>query len=141
MVDLFDLFNRKLEEFAQDLVYIFPTVTDFRVFLDTCKWSILIDTAAPQALFEHLVVGPFGEKILHRDESFFLDQSYEGYNDYIAHYGHDLNLITKLKKIWLTLDEENKTMIWKYMQVLLVLSQKCKGKSLDELDKNIFVKK
>jgi len=138
-IDLFDLFNRKIIEFAKDLIYIFPSMNDFKIFLDSCVWSAAIDKAAPQALFEHLVVKPFGEKILHRDESFFLYESYNDYNEYMQHYGHDLNLIHKLKGIWKNLDDENKGMIWKYMQVLLVLSQKCCGKSLDELDSSIFV--
>jgi len=139
--DFLDIFNKKLLEFAKDLVYIFPTVRDFQIFKTACEWSICIDPSSPQSFFNSLIVVPFKEKILIKDESFFLDESYEDFSDYMNHYGHDLNLVNKLKKIWVTLDDENKEIIWKYMQVLLCISLKCKSKDLNDLDSQIFVAK
>ena len=137
--ELIDVFNNKLVEFAKDLCYIFPSVNDFHIFLTACEWSICIDKKSPQSFFHSLVVHPFKDKILKKDESFFLCESYEEYSDYMKHYGHDLNLVQKLKKIWQTLDEGNKNIIWKYMQVLMCLSLKCKATHLHELNSKIFV--
>lgn len=134
-----EMFNKKLLEFAKDLVYIFPTVSSFYTFKTACEWSICIDKSSPQSFFNTLVVEPFKDKILVKDESFFLYESYEEYSEYMNHYGHDLNLVNKLKQIWQTLDDENKEIIWKYMQVLLCISLKCKSKNLNDLDSKIFV--
>ena len=138
-IELIEVFNNKLIEFAKDLIYIFPSVNDFHIFLTACEWSVCIDKYSPLSFFTCLVVEPFKEKIIKKDESFFLYESYDEYNEYMQHYGHDLNLVNKLKKIWQTLDEKNKETIWKYMQVLLCLSLKCKSKTLDEINSNIFV--
>lgn len=137
--DLIDVFNNKLTEFSKDLCFIFPTVSDFHIFQAACEWSICIDKKSPQCFFHTLVVKPFKDKILKKDESFFQNESYEEYNEYIKHYGHDLNIIQKIKKIWQTLDESNKEIIWKYLHVLLCLSIKCKSTDMGEIDSKIFV--
>jgi len=139
--DMYDLFNRKLVEFANDLVYIFPTVGDFQIFQTACDWSMRIDKKAPQSFFDTCVVQPFKAKILCKDESFFLDESYSQYSDYMQYYGSDMNLILKLKVIWKTLDLDNKEVIWKYMQVLTMISEKCTTIGLQNLDSKIFVPK
>ena len=139
--DFISMFNKKLLEFAEDLMYIFPTIYDFKMFKIACDWSITIDRYAPLCFFNHHIANPFHDKILTKDESFFLYETYDDCTDYIQHYGHDLNLIDKLKKIWQNLDEQNKTIIWRYMQVLLAISKKCTSKNLNELHQNIFVAK
>lgn len=136
-----NLFNKKLLEFANDLVSIFPSMYDFQIFQIAVEWSIKIDIHAPLSFFNYHIKDRFHQKILNKDESFFLCESFEDCNKYIDHYGHDLNLIEKLKNIWQTLDEDNKSIIWRYMQVLLIVSEKCKPKNLNDLHKNIFVAK
>lgn len=139
--NVFDIFNNKLIEFAKDLVYIYPDVNDFNIFLTACTWIVQLDKYAPQSLFNYHVIKPYGEMILKKDESFFLVEKYESANAYFEHYGNDFNIIEKLKKIWIDLDITNKDTIWKYMQVLTLISNKCKGKNLEQLHNSIFVTK
>lgn len=141
MEEIFGIFNNKLAEFAADLVYIYPDVNDFKIFQTACNWTIQLDKYAPQALFNYHVIKPFGDMILKKDESFFLIETYESYNAYFEHYGNDFNIIDKLKKIWMNLDESNKDTIWKYMQVLTIISNRCNGKNLEQLHNSIFVNK
>lgn len=138
---IFTIFNNKLIEFAKDLVYIYPDVNDFNIFLTASTWTIQLDKYAPQALFNYHVIKPFGDMILKKDESFFLVEKYENASAFFEHYGNDFNIIEKLKKIWINLDEENKETIWKYMQVLTIISNKCNGKNLEQLHKSIFTSK
>lgn len=137
----FDLFNSNLLDFANDLVYIYPDVSDFNMFLTACNWMIQLDKYAPQSLFNYHVVKPYGEMISKKDESFFLVEKYEGCNAYFKHYAYDFNIIEKLKKIWINLDEINKETIWKYIKVLTIISNKCSAKKLEQLHDSIFVKK
>lgn len=125
MIDSFELFNKKLLELVEDLIYICPEVNDFRVFKDTCIWATRLKKEFAQSLFHICVYEPYREKVLKKDESFFLEESYNEYNRYIAEYNNDLNLVQKLKSIWKDLDLANKDIIWKYLQVLIALNNKC----------------
>lgn len=127
MINAHDLFNKKLFEFTEDLMFIFPEVADFRVFWDTVNWAVAINRNIPQEFFNNCVVAPYTDKILNRDETFFLQESYDEYNAYLQEYNNDLNLVQKLKSIWKDLDEGNKATIWTYLRLLLVLSEKCKN--------------
>ena len=64
----------------------------------------------------------YKEKILNRDETFFLDNDYSE----IKKANEDENtveqVINKLKKYWGELSEENKDKIWKYLETLIKLS-------------------
>jgi len=120
-----DLFNKKLSEFIEDLIFIYPGVDDFKIFKTTCAWASRLDKKAPQYFFNACVVVPYEQKVMSRDEDFFLCETYIEYNDYMNQYGQNLDIVEKLKHIWKTLDAANKEVIWKYMQVLVYLSKQC----------------
>ena len=64
----------------------------------------------------------YKEKILNKDESFFLDNDYSE----IKQANEDENtveqVINKLKKYWKELSSENKEKIWKYLETLIKLA-------------------
>ena len=124
-IDPYDLFNMKIKEFADDLVYVCPEVSDFRIFKTACEWAIGMDKKNAHGLFRICIAEPYENQITVKDETFFLQESFQEYSPYIQMYGQDMNIINKLKKIWGTLDDVNKENIWKYLQILLVLSKKC----------------
>jgi hypothetical protein len=126
MTDMHDLFNRKLEEFIDDLIFIYPNAVDFKKFKTTLEWTTAIDKKAPHYFFDVCVVEPYQDKVLQRDETFFLCESYVKYNDYMQLYGQDLDIFQKIKQVWKKLDAHNKENIWKYMQVLVYLANACK---------------
>lgn len=125
MVNQYELFNRKIVEFIENLIYIFPEVNDFKVFKTACDWAIGMDVTSAQQIFNICVGQPYEVQIMEKDEKFFLKENYDEYNDYIKLYGNDMNLVEKLKNIWSIIDESNKEVIWQYMQVLIFLNKRC----------------
>lgn len=125
MIDSHELFNKKLLEFVDDLIYICPEVPDFRVFKDTCTWAIKLSKNFAQGLFNTCIAECYENQVLKKDESFFLEETYTEYNQYLEMYNNDLNLAQKLKSIWKDLDSDNKEVIWKYLHVLVLLNRRC----------------
>ena len=121
-MDYFDLFNRKLAEFMDDLIIACPDVErQFTVFKDVLGWAIAMDKRYPCGIFESTVMVPYGDQIKKRDENFFLQKAYTEYNDMYKQYYNDLNIVEKLKNVWSTLDDHNKETVWTYMEVLMQL--------------------
>ena len=112
------LFNLKFSEFVEDLIYICPEVEDLKTFRVALKMTTFANVKGAQKIFNESLVQPFGAQIEARDEEFFLK---EGYSE----FGCDFNIISNLKKIWKKLDVDNKNMIWKYFQILTLISNKC----------------
>ena len=64
---------------------------------------------------------PLRDKILNRDESYFID--IENNNEEIKSDTNKLNEILKLKDIYINLNIESKSNIWDIFQALLLLSE------------------
>jgi hypothetical protein len=64
----------------------------------------------------------YSDKIEGKDDAFFLKQ--ETYN---SEY-EDINIINSVKKIWKNVDQENKEIIWNYLNVLLFLDNRINKK-------------
>jgi hypothetical protein len=64
------------------------------------------------------IVDSYKDKILNKDESFFLDQ------DYTKHGDVDLNIIHKLKKYVKDMSSNSKDVVWKYIELLMKLTIK-----------------
>jgi hypothetical protein len=120
------LFNRKLEEFAADLAGTFPEVKDFSKLRNSLRIALTLTPALPRALFHQYVVAPYEKQILARDEHFFLDDASE-FRTHLPQQGGSvsLDLVKTIQGIWRSLGEGNKDVIWKYLQVLVLLDQKC----------------
>lgn len=113
------MFNRKIDEFVNDLIVAFPEINDFKVFKSMLELTIYMDPTAPQRMFNDTVAKKYTEKILDYNESFFLEEA-----SYDENYT-DINLVNKLKGVWKSLDTHNKSIIWKYLHVLLQLNRRC----------------
>ena len=64
---------------------------------------------------------PLREKILNKDESYFI--KIEDHNNEIKNDSDFLNEVLKLKDIYVNLDSESKSNIWDIFQALLLLSE------------------
>lgn len=117
-MDVYDIFNEKLKSLSNDLVTICPDIPDFLMLRNAINLSMSIDRKLLQQYFAKHVVGPYGNFIRERDESFFLRHSYD-------HVDVASDVVEKIKLVWTTLSEYNKDMIWKYFNVLLALSCAC----------------
>lgn len=114
-----ELFNRKMKEFINDLIYIYPSVDDFKVLRVAFMAACVIDIKSPSSIFHSEVVQRYEDQVMAKDEDFFMKESYD-------HVTESIDVIPKLKSIWQYLSSENKESIWKYMHVLVVLSKQCK---------------
>lgn len=121
MTNNMDLFNKKMIEFLDDLIYILPNINDFQALKSSCQLLLAFNNNAIYEVFKHNIVDAYSEHIMNKDESFFLTQSYGSYTS-------DMNLIEKLKANWKHLDDSNKETIWKYMQVLIILYRRINAK-------------
>jgi hypothetical protein len=61
-------------------------------------------------------------KIMAKDENFFI---HADMTELANTQGFDIDIISRLKSIWGTLNESDKEAIWKYIQLLVLLNKKC----------------
>lgn len=113
------LFNAKLQDFVSDLTEIHP-LPDLKVFKGLLELAIKMDAAVPPAMFHKCVAVPYGTCIKAKDEAFLASHSFDEVGQYT-----DLNIVNRLKTLWGDLSPDNKDAVWKHLQVLLVLSQRC----------------
>lgn len=111
------LFNAKMLEFCQDLVDTFPEDNDFKVCQNLVVWSLGMDKTMPQRMFNQHVAARYHEMLMHKNEAFFLNETFDPSVT-------DVQFVTKLKQIWVNLDDSNKDAVWKYMQLLAILNKK-----------------
>lgn len=117
MVDVYELFNRKLVEFVDDLIVTFPQFSDFVGYRVLLVGSIALDKGSPQRIFNQTVAIPYERYILEKNEVFLLNERYSTTTKQ--------GLVDQIKQVWCTMDAGNKDVIWKYMQVLVALNRKC----------------
>lgn len=121
----YELFNEKLNEFFKDLIVSFPDITEFKRFKSGLTLLKNIDIKSPQAIFNNYVVTKFKESILSKDDSFFLDN--DDFGIVSSRKDYWIEFIEQLKLLWKTIDNDNKDIIWKYLHILYVLSEKCEN--------------
>lgn len=110
---MFDQFS----SFVSELVGMYPDDPDFSMFLTTLK---LMRNTNPSLLVKYVYenTNSFEEKILNKDEGFFLDYSFSEYSDDV-----DLNIFVKLKEYVKTMSPSSKDNVWKYIQNIYRLSK------------------
>ena len=122
-VDFHTLFNEKMLEFAKDLCEVFPDVPEFKLFRSGVLMLMNIEPKTLEGIFRTYVLSKYREQLLSKDAGFFLDcKEYEIHSQRTDYW---LELIDQIKKMWTTLDNENRDVIWKYFHVMTVLSDKC----------------
>ena len=110
-----DLFNRKLYEFVDDLVAIYPALNDLRVFKASLYAVNMMDPGYSRRYFRENFGIPFEKQIMARDEKFFLQK--DEYKD------GDVDIVSRIKTLWVDMLPYNKDTVWKYMQVLVYLGR------------------
>ena len=117
-----ELFNNKADEFFKDLVVTFPDIQQFKTFKTAFTMMKNLDERKPIKIFNEYISANYKDVIMNKDESFFLvndiDLSQSTQQEYWKEF------IDNLRNIWKDLEEDNKTSIWKYFQVLIVLNDK-----------------
>lgn len=107
--------------FNDELIELYPNEIEFK----TGKTAIqLIKKTNPRMLLQifKTYIEPYREKVMNKDESFFMNKNYE---EDTGSYQNILMLIGRLKEKWEDIGEDNQTAIWKYIQTLIILMDKC----------------
>lgn len=115
--DYIDIFNDNVLDFFTQLT-IYDNIVNFTAYRASIIASNMIDKHYIRKTFHDTVVVYYSDKILNKEEAFFLEQSYDTGNP------DDISIINSIKKIWMNIDQENKNKIWDYLNVLVYLNNK-----------------
>ena len=96
-VEYIDIFNSKVIEFFQQLS-VYDNIVNFTMYKNSVIASILIDKYSIRNMFNATVVKDYSEKITSKSDTFFLEQTYEEWNQ------QDISIINAIKKIWVEID-------------------------------------
>lgn len=114
-------FNNLIFKFTDDLIETFPEENDFKVYKRALTILKSANAKKMCAIFKSYSF-IYKEKILSRDESFFLENDYSEIKEANGDENTVEQVINKLKKYWHELSQENKDKIWKYLETLIKLS-------------------
>jgi hypothetical protein len=116
---LIDTLFTQFTDFIKQLENMYPHDTDFPIFLTTLQ---LLKSANPMLVVNFVktdIIDPYGQKIISKDESFFLEQDYTKHGADV-----DLNVVNKLKKYIQNMSPNSKDIVWKYIELLMKLTLK-----------------
>jgi hypothetical protein len=122
MTTLLTAFNTQLATFIDELILLCPEDNDFKLFKNA---FLLLKRTNPRqiSVFFTKYISDFKKKIVEKDETFFLDNSYETVTqDIDSPQENILMTINKIKNYWKDLSDTNKENIWKYLSNLIKLN-------------------
>ena len=135
-------FNETAFQFIDDISSIYPADNRIKV----AKNVLVMYTAKKKTSLQEafmLFIEPHRERVATKDDDFFLTTTYNGVVDDELHedieylktdYLKKTNetdgstfgfMLEGIKSHWKTMDAHNRTMVWKYMEQLLKLSDVC----------------
>lgn len=112
---LLQAFYNQFYALTSELRAMFPEDADFVVFENALK---LLQKTNPGLVLvyykKNVLETQFAPKIAAKDETFFLNYSYDEYHENVG--GADV--IGKLKQYWNVLSEDSRKMVWEYISAL-----------------------
>lgn len=112
------LFFQQSESFINELKKILPNDPKIQLFEEKYYMVKRVNaTFIINGFVKHVL--PYKDKILNKDEQFFIDGGGQENLD-ADKYEYSLNLKTQ----WKTFSDSNKAIIWKFFQVLVVLAER-----------------
>jgi hypothetical protein len=112
-----DAFFNQFLSFLGELKEMYPEDPEFPGFVTALT---LIRNTNPMLAVNYIkteIVDPYQEKIVARDESFFMEQDYTQKNA-------DMNVIYKLKEYVREMTPGSKEVVWQYIELLVKLCVK-----------------
>ena len=112
-------FNKIVQDFLEDCMRIFPKDNDFKIYKKAIDLLVKYNPKKINTVFKEYI-DIYRTQINNQDEQFFLENKFEE----VEKYNNDeiFNVINKLKLYWKNLDNNNKEKIWKYLDVMIKLS-------------------
>ena len=118
---LLSAFNNNLNKFVIELIQTYPQEHNFIVFKNTVS---LIQRVNPRKVLQLFIeyIDPYKDKLLRRDESFFLNENYSNILEQSDNKENAWQLVDKLKIYWKDTSVCNKNVIWNYFKQLITLA-------------------
>ena len=110
-------FNKIVDKFLNELHTILPNEKDIVIFQSQVSVATMVE---PTKILKSFIkyVYPHKEHILKKNEDFFLGDELSIKQDYMSDAIH-------LTDLWKNkLSEQNKEVVWKYFQVMILLAEK-----------------
>lgn len=103
--------------FVSELSEMYPDDSDFPLFLTSLR---MLKMTNPSLLAKYVYdnTSQFEDKILSKNEKFFIDYSFSEYSQDV-----DLNIFSKLKNYISNMNDSSKESVWKYIQNIFRLSK------------------
>ena len=113
-------FNSIFNEFIDDIVETYPDDTSMHLYKFAISGAMMMNQNMIMQGFNTHVVIPFGEQLLNKEESFFLNHDYKD----IAGINTAMDFIERLKGYWVEMPQNNRDIIWKYFRILILICNK-----------------
>lgn len=121
--DPYELFNRKLADFVEDLAPLMQHMPDYQMLSATASLLSSMQPRKCQEYFDMYVAAWFEKQILERDEHFFLARDYPDAQTTCQ----DLGIVPMLKSVWASLSQPDRDAVWAHLKVLVLLNRRCKA--------------
>ncbi len=112
-----EAFYSQFGEFIGELSKMYPDDKDFPAFASNLSIMKYMNPMYPINFIKTDVIDKFDDKILSRDESFFL-------NNEEIQQSADIDIMYKLKNYIADMSPENKEVVWSYIQIITKLTKK-----------------
>ena len=123
-------FNNQLLNLSVTLSKRFPQDKDIKLAVTVVE--TLKNTNPKKSIDVFLLYAyKYRDRIVNKDESFFLEKNYDGKKNEYVDKQFSVNLIDNLKHNWSSLESDEKENIWKYLLVLIKLTDKYIKENLD----------
>ena len=122
--DTCDLFNRALIAFIADLRPLLGHRPEYALADTTAKMLANMNPVRNQQLFGRHVVEPYGDRIVARDETFFMQTtSYEGLQD--------PGIVELIKGVWGGLHAQDRAAVWAHLGTLVALGRRARAVAVE----------
>jgi hypothetical protein len=113
-------FFDQFTSFSSELCEMYPDDADFSMFATTLK---LMKMTNPALIIKYVRdnVLQFEDKIMKKDESFFLDYNFAEYAEAV-----DMNIFQKLRQYIANMSPSSKNSVWVYIQNIVRLAKALK---------------
>ena len=120
--ELYKEFNKNAKLFIRDLVKVYPEQRFLKLIHTAYKLCKTLNRKLPQRYFNKYV-GAYTNYVFTKDDAFLT--SGDVFSEFISVYKSFTGIDTFIKQEWPKLSDHNKEMVWKYLQVLCILNNKC----------------
>jgi len=116
-------FINQLTQLSNDIRDLFPEEKEFIIWREGLEIAVKVNSIKVIESFIYMVL-PLREKVMNRQEDFFMGNEFK--NKMSENAGEDITMFhNQLAKLWKNkLTDDDKETIWKYFQVMIILSER-----------------